>query len=512
MKIVFLILPVFFYIVSSCFSWAGLSLNQGVHISFFEGTNTNTDHIIKTYEGYPLPNIWEGLGYIQFCSSDSGGQYNGISLNQSQPGPEDFQKIKISFNALWTDPFSKQKQELVLASSDFTDTQIIKDLYKVGTKGDNPIPGGQSYAFKIDMRSLAAGSENKLFSLQCDDPEKKYFHLFLRISYPYEKFSNKGVIEQKFKESPHRKALVADTFTPEIKFINPPESAFPIIGTSGDPLPVSALIIEICDTNPNQILNNVYLTLAGETRPLSLVSETRDYGAAQSNPVYRYKAKYELQFDSENPPLMPASESSSSFSISAEPSWPGLSMQNCEQEYEIEIQDNDAPDIEVSLKKIGSGINSVAEISIKGGIKDIPSQSSGTLIVNNNGLELTLSDPWKRGLNESATSSQDTTLVLADHISDTSKWIKISEDTRFHVEIKVTDNFDSAVIPPGNNLRDIFCNSEKISSQTFPLIFRDSGLKKNALIIKASDKAGNIRTVTYPINVIDTKVNIETIH
>lgn len=497
---------IFFLITSSQANI--LSLGDGAYISFFEGTNTNSSSVIKTYEGTPLPSIWEGLGYLQFCSSDQRGEYNGIAMSGSAPSSGDFEKIKISFIAQWNNSSSGAIEELILAQSNFNDSSVIKDIYKVGSQGDNPIPGGESYSFKIDMRSLVSGSNNKLFSLYCDEDDKKYFKLFLRVTYPFENFTNKGNYTTKIKESPKRKAIVIDTVTPVIEFLTPGEDSFPMLGTSGDPIPETNLTVKIFDSNPNQVMKNVYLTIGGQSYTMSLVSENRNYSPGVEDNLDRYTGTFKLQFDQNNPPLMPSRTDRAELSVTAEPSWPNMSAQNCVNEYDIIIRDNDAPEIEIILSKSNSEL---ARLSVKDGITDIPFNKSGKIKIKNDDQEFEIDDPYSRGLEEAMPSETSSiSLDLCTVLSDSSKWIKVVEDTRIHVKLGITDNFDSAPMTNGKNIKSIICNSKAITTKSFPLIFRDSGLRKKALEIQVIDMAGNIRKVTFPINVIDTKINIET--
>jgi hypothetical protein len=489
-------------------------LPKGATISLFEGLNTASSAPMRAREGDVPPLLWEAVGIVQFFSSDSSGDYDGIPISSSSPSQTDLAGISILQTASWKDP-SGNSYTTTLAKSSFADRDTVREFRKIGELGEPHIPGGVSYRYSLSLRGLSAQILNPLFSLQGDIDNLSMFEMNVALEYQLKR--RNGQSEQIRIQCQPRKVMVLDTVEAELKMLNPPENAFPLKGTSGDPLGVSDFRAQILDTNPNQQITDMTLSTGDEEISMSPGPEQRDYTANPTNPPWRFKSDHSASLSTSNPVFLPENGGEGKLTLTCTPRYPRIPPQRIVKEYPIEIEDNDAPAITVKISYESPGEDKNIEASVKGGEKDIPAEGSGLIQVSitgsGSGAGTQTQDPYHRAPGAdapSAAEAESMILDLATLFQNKTDWLAVPEDTRVFITLTATDNFDDPG-SPGSNIASYTINDKPHRGGRSSMIFRNGGASSNSLKVTAADRNGNIRTVKIPFRVIDTKMNVQTI-
>lgn len=490
-------------------------LPKGATIALHEGLNTSTTACMRCREGENPPTLWEAVGIVQFYSSDGMGDYDGIPLSSGTlPSQTDLASIEILQLATWKDP-AGNSHEMIISKSNFGDSQTVREFRKIGEMGEPAIPGGLSYRYRLGLKEMASRNINTLFSLQSDLDDLSMFQLSIALQFPLKKRGGSTATQRVTADA--RKVMVVDALEPLIKMVTPPEESFPIKGTSGDPLEITLFTVSISDSNPNQRMERVSLSAGEEEQEMAVGTVQRLFEAQVPNPAARFQAQFSLTLTSDRQIMLPARGKEAKLTLSCAPAFPRLPTQNISNEYEIQVEDNDAPAITVKISHPAAGGEKSLTVAVKGGEKDIPASASGLLEVSltgsGGGAGAQTPDPWRRGPGD-AVPAQETletmALDIASIFPDRSDWIEVPEDTRIFVTLSGTDNFDEPN-QPGSNIVTYRINGKDYKGGRSALIFRDSGEAGSSLRVEAQDSDGNLRIVLIPFKVTDTRMNVQTI-
>lgn len=487
----------FFLFSQLVFAQSIVDENMGLKVFFERGMSHVTGDVQEINENTTLNDEWNISGYLRFVSKsddlDSKGHSRWNGFNGAFPvSQNDFSKISLIFRKVWHGPenktFSKEIKRFSLNDNVF--------IRKIGSQELDGNESTRDYYFNLEVSALEI---NFPMPLECMNPEL-FLYEFQVIAKGEKAFWNPlgtdFTVRNFEKVLSKRRFLVRDTSVPELQIITP----LPKMGTTGDQVTPAKISLKIIDTNPNQSMDELYLTFSN--RP----NKKFFFKLEDNNPRRNYKendapsyisSDFSRTLSADDPMeavLMPDNGSDLEYTIVGKPSFgPAVIMSET-----IENLDNDPPDLTFSigtsvLDPAASGIS----IRVYGGVCDPIDRSTDVSLEyqykGNRPVKGVIKEekqgPWNVNLDSKFASIK----VIPS----------IPEDQRLYYKASALDNVDKEV--------KVNVHGRGFTSidSTGVVNIRESG--KTVLFISASDSKGNTRKIQFTLTIREGSFRIETI-
>jgi hypothetical protein len=482
---------------------------MGLKVYFEKGMNSSTSGVQEIDENTGISENWNISGYFRLVSRANTGSaadfgsgdissfqcWNGFNAS-FPPVSSDFEKISLVLRKKWKSSTGQKFVEEIFniplgmpsgPGMVYSNEDTGLFIREIGPDELDGTSESRDYFFSLKPEKMDI---HFAMPLECANTDIFLYLLELAVKGEKAQWNSQGAsfsVSDYEYSAVQKKILVRDRGVPEIIISSPlPEKC-----TTGDPLYPAMAGIKILDTNPNQEIDEIYIEFSNN--PLQKyyfktadIAAKRDYSGNVSlvSPYISSLITRNFSFDDpENTVLMPANGFPLDYTIVVKPSFgPASSITQS-----ITNIDNDPPDIRFSIgtdssDPAGTGIsvrvyNGVYDPYDKSTRADAEFQTRGQTPVKAVITE-EKSGPWSCNLDP----------VFAGVGIKPS----IPEDQRLYYFAQGTDNVDGRVDA-------VLSGALKTSGSQGVVNFRASGRK--TVVISASDKAGNTRTVSFSLNV-----------